>query len=370
MGIAKYSKFHLYKNDIQSLETTTEEESLINERFLLDKDVKKQLEVYYAPFEHVNEDAKIVIVGITPGLHQMKKSYETVWNLQKEGLDEETILQSVKNNSSFQGPMRKNLVAMLDELELHTYLGVSSTQELFDEASDHVQTTSILPYPVFYKGSNYSGATPNLLRNEMLKKYATEFFPKEMEKLHHPLIIPLGVNVSKALRYLEAEGLLSEHSILEGFPHPSGGNGHRHRQFEEHKEQMRQTVKKYFGYESLPKEKSPIMNEVGAIFVPVRDIEKARDWYCDLLGMEADGEVLFGHLYMLPMEKSDVVLDSKIYEEGKTLQTPAFHFNTNDIHASYQFMKDKGVELVTDIQQDHFFNFKDPDGNLLMVCKC
>ncbi|QAS54336.1 VOC family protein [Halobacillus litoralis] len=114
----------------------------------------------------------------------------------------------------------------------------------------------------------------------------------------------------------------------------------------------------------------PILNQVGAIFIPVSNIEKARDWYEELLGVSVKGEIQFGHLYALPMEGTGVVLDSKIYSDEKVFQTPAFHFNTEDIREAHQFMKEKGVELVSEIQHNHFFNFKDPDGNLLMICQC
>lgn len=115
---------------------------------------------------------------------------------------------------------------------------------------------------------------------------------------------------------------------------------------------------------------SPILNQIGTVFIPVSHIERARDWYCELLGVPADGEILYGHLYVLPMQGAGIVLDSKIYAEDKVFQVPAFHFNTNKIEEAYQFMKDKNVNLVTEIEHSHWFNFKDPDGNLLMVCKC
>lgn len=114
----------------------------------------------------------------------------------------------------------------------------------------------------------------------------------------------------------------------------------------------------------------PIKNEIGTVFIPVRHIEEARDWYCDLLGLPADGDIVHGHLYVVPMEGTDIVLDSKIYTEDNIFRAPAFHFNTEDIHAAYDYMKSKQVDLVTEIQHDHWFNFRDPDGNLLMVCKC
>jgi catechol 2,3-dioxygenase-like lactoylglutathione lyase family enzyme len=115
---------------------------------------------------------------------------------------------------------------------------------------------------------------------------------------------------------------------------------------------------------------NPIKNEVGTIFIPVKDIEKARDWYCDLLGLPADGEVQFGHLYVLPMDGTGIVLDSKIYSEENIFSAPAFHLNTKNIREAFDFLKSKEVELATGIEHDHWFTFRDPDGNHIMVCKC
>gem|GEM_PF-5747993 len=28
---------------------------------------------------------------------------------------------------------------------------------------------------------------------------------------------------------------------------------------------------------------SPILNQISTVFIPVRDIEKAREWYCEVL---------------------------------------------------------------------------------------
>ena len=114
---------------------------------------------------------------------------------------------------------------------------------------------------------------------------------------------------------------------------------------------------------------NPILNQVGAIFIPVSNIENARDWYCDVLGLPNDGEILFEHLYILPMEGTGIVLDSKIYSEQHTFKVPVFHFNTNDIYAAYEYIKSKNIELTTEIQHN-WFNFKDPDGNHLMICQC
>ncbi|WP_449539641.1 hypothetical protein [Ferdinandcohnia sp. Marseille-Q9671] len=247
MAIGPNSKFNTFKNKILALPLEYGEQDLKSDTFLLDKDESKSLEIYYAPFEYVNDDAKVLIVGITPGLYQMKKSYSTILDPINYQLSDEELLHEVKKNSSFEGPMRKNLIHMLDELELHTYLNIDSTSELFSTASHLVQTASVIRYPVFYKGKNYSGSTPKMLRSTMLMHYIMEGFAKEVECLKkQPLIIPLGVNVSAVVNHLAEAGYLSSESILHGFPHPSGGNGHRHKQFAENKQQMKRRLGEYF----------------------------------------------------------------------------------------------------------------------------
>ncbi|TVY11440.1 VOC family protein [Paenibacillus cremeus] len=121
---------------------------------------------------------------------------------------------------------------------------------------------------------------------------------------------------------------------------------------------------------------SPIKNKVGSIFVPVRDMEKSRAWYCRVLGIEvADCQIVAGHLCSLPMEGTGIVLDTMPKwggdepEGAPPIQTPAFMLMTNDLEGSFEFMKQLGVELVTDIEHNHWFVVKDPDGNKLMITR-
>ncbi|MNO16545.1 Glyoxalase-like domain protein [compost metagenome] len=115
---------------------------------------------------------------------------------------------------------------------------------------------------------------------------------------------------------------------------------------------------------------NPVTNHISAIFMPVSNVESARDWYCDLLGLSADGDIIAGHLYILPLHGLNIVLDSKIYNEGSIYKNPAFHFDTDNIEEAYEYIKSKNIELVTGIENGHWFSFKDPDGNHLMLCKC
>ncbi|UII58278.1 VOC family protein (plasmid) [Cytobacillus spongiae] len=118
--------------------------------------------------------------------------------------------------------------------------------------------------------------------------------------------------------------------------------------------------------------KSPVKNKVNLVFIPVSNIERSKKWYSKILGLE-EGEEYFDHLFVADMDGAGMVLDTMPMwkdENGSLprLNFPAIQFATDNIYESYQFMKNNGVELVTDIQNDQFFIFKDPDGNVLMVC--
>ncbi len=108
---------------------------------------------------------------------------------------------------------------------------------------------------------------------------------------------------------------------------------------------------------------------VGAIFVPVRDIESARDWYVRLLGYPRIPEILFGHLavFVLNETSSNLVLDSRIHRPNEQRSTPLFHLNANNAEQARDHVLATGAIQTTEIQPGHWFTFRDPDGNVLMV---
>lgn len=246
MSITSYTKFADYRTEIFSLSLPLQNTALVSEQFLLEKSKAKDLAIYYAPVEYLNEHATVLIVGITPGLQQMKKAYTAVVNNKDGYLDNEELLHRAKIASSYAGQMRKNLVQMLDSLELPKHLGISASAELFSSANHLIHTTGLLPYPVFYKGKNFTGTNPNIIKTDILRKYVVNCFVNDVASFNNPLIVPLGVNVAKALQYLTAADLLSPANILDGFPHPSGANGHRHKQFTANKERLRKKIEDYF----------------------------------------------------------------------------------------------------------------------------
>lgn len=223
--MSKYPHFIQYKSFISSLDLgklTTATNVPINLEMARDRD----LSVLYIPFEYINSEAKVVLVGITPGFTQLKNAFIEAHKHLNAGSSNEVTLLATKKTGAFSGAMRPNLVAMLDHLKINDWLNISSCDELFGKANNLVHTTSILRYPVFVNGENYNG-TPNMTKHPLLKNQILEHFSKEVEQLRKAVFIPLGPKVSEGLTWMAKQGLIDSSKILNGMPHPSGANAER-----------------------------------------------------------------------------------------------------------------------------------------------
>ena len=217
------------KNLIQQIKLleTINQKNVKDRKFLLKKE--KNIEIYYAPFDYINSKAKIVIVGITPGLQQMLQSYDVI--------NQGKSLKEVKDLSSFKGSMRTGLIKYLDELKINDILKIKSCESLFNKNSRYLHTTSLVKYPVFDKGKNYSGA--NILKKKILLDFIEKNFLEELKTLKKSIIIPLGNTVSSTIEYLNNKYNLKLRCFLKGFPHPSGANARKNIQFKENKRNMK-----------------------------------------------------------------------------------------------------------------------------------
>ena len=236
--------FLKYYNKIKNL-SGFDKENILNEKFELYN--KDNMKIYYAPHnETINNKARIFIVGITPGWTQTSIAYKTAHNGIINHLEPELIKKECKKNSRFAGSMRKNLIEMLDELNLNKKLHMDSCSELFEEKDYLLHTTSIIPYPVFINNKNYTGSNPKIMDNEILYSYVKKYFYNEIKILPNALIVPLGKAVEEVLEKMIKDNLIKEEQCLLGFPHPSGANGHRKKQFEEKKMKLLSIVEQYF----------------------------------------------------------------------------------------------------------------------------
>ena len=101
---------------------------------------------------------------------------------------------------------------------------------------------------MFNNGKNYTGSSPSPLKSEILWQQIEKSFIPEINKFNGKLIIPLGKSVNEVLSKIQSENNLNNNFILNGFPHPSGANGHRAKQFENNKEEMKSIIEEWKNY--------------------------------------------------------------------------------------------------------------------------
>lgn len=236
------------------------------ELFLFDD---AQLSVIYAPLDFVNTRASIVLAGLTPSWKQACAAFAAHAAQRQGGAgpaageeapsdaagDEarnEAAGLEVQRRAAFAGTMRQNLITMLDELGIHSHLGIASTASLFAEHAAALHATSVLRYPVFKAGKNYSGQHPKPLAHPFLRAMLERVCAAELAQVEAALIVPLGKAAEECLEHLSALGKLRADRVLRGFPHPSAANVHRKVEFERARADLEWQVQAWFQRGSLP----------------------------------------------------------------------------------------------------------------------
>jgi hypothetical protein len=184
------------------------------------------LSCHYAPFDHINRTARIVLLGMTPGTQQARNALSELRNCLIAGTPDEHALHKAKEFASFSGPIRNNLVAMLDHVGMSRLLGLSSCADLFTSRAELVHFTSALRYPVFVNGKDYSGS-PSIISTTFLRNLSERWLSEEAEILQDAFWIPLGKEAKAALDLQVARGTLSVDRVLDGMVHPSPSNAER-----------------------------------------------------------------------------------------------------------------------------------------------
>lgn len=184
------------------------------------------LETFYAPFEHINTNARVTIIGLTPGQTQARIALTEARVGLSRGLLWKDAIERAKYLASFGGPLRANLTRMLDHIGLHKWLRIESCALLFSEYRSIAHHTSILRYPVFKNEKNYSGQ-PSIDRSSFLEKQVDRWFATELCSLPNSIFVPLGGQIQSVFARIAKEKGISEERCLSGMPHPSGANAER-----------------------------------------------------------------------------------------------------------------------------------------------
>lgn len=197
---------------------------LNNEDLIIQRD--GNIQICYAPFDHIERSARLVIVGITPGMTQAVNALNSLHVAKLAGKSFEEALRTAKMTASFSGPMRSNLIEMLDYIGVARLLNLKSTASLFDAGSRDMHFRSALRYPVLVDGKNYSG-NPSMLKTPSLRKMVDNHLAEEAKLLPNAIWLPLGPKAEEAVLHLVGQELLARNNVLAGMPHPSGANAER-----------------------------------------------------------------------------------------------------------------------------------------------
>jgi uracil-DNA glycosylase len=222
-GIEAFIKLRCPEIIRRSIEEPTNLDALIAKLSLA---TEGSFETIYAPFEHVNTEARITIIGLTPGQMQMRIALEETRRALRSNVPWTQAVEHAKYAASFGGPMRSNLVRMLDYIGLNKWLQVDSCASLFSTHRELAHHTSVLRYPVLKSGKNYSGQPP-IARTPFLKAQVDLWFSDEFSQLPQSVFVPLGAEAQAVLAKLISDNRIPDSRTLIGVPHPSGANAER-----------------------------------------------------------------------------------------------------------------------------------------------
>lgn len=183
----------------------------------------KKLDIAYAPFDHVNVGADVVIVGITPGKQQMEAALLAANRALASGATHAEALARAKVHASFVGPMRLNLVKMMDAVGINGWLGIETTASLWGKDSDRAHFTSAIRYPTFVNGENYS-RSPDMNDVPFLFDKSRKWLKEELELFPNAIFVPMGDMVSMVLERLGRELRIEPERVLTLMPHAAGSN--------------------------------------------------------------------------------------------------------------------------------------------------
>jgi len=116
---------------------------------------------------------------------------------------------------------------------------------------------------------------------------------------------------------------------------------------------------------------SNIFKRIDTVFIRVKNLEKASEWYESIMGFKITWKDMSGGYVSFAIGETALTL-SRIPEgtELKVSEAPLFNFYVSNVNEAHEYLTEKGIE-VSEITVDgdvSWFSFKDLDGNKLEVC--
>ncbi|WP_172372286.1 VOC family protein [Sporosarcina jiandibaonis] len=121
----------------------------------------------------------------------------------------------------------------------------------------------------------------------------------------------------------------------------------------------------------------PVKNQMNGVFVHVSNLKNSVKWYMDLLGLQVDLDKVTSPVFNVPLVgTTSLTLDDHTFDpdfKHHVSPSPIFNLYAADIDDAHNHVKEKGIEIVREIERvgdTAWFNIKDPDGNVVMICNC
>lgn len=113
-----------------------------------------------------------------------------------------------------------------------------------------------------------------------------------------------------------------------------------------------------------------MFQRIDTVFVPTRNIEKALNWYVEILGGVPGWKSEKGEYQCVKFGDTSITLfftNDQLYFQPRR---STFNFYVPNAEKAYQYLKNCGVE-VTELNEygAKYFAFYDIDGNCLEVCE-
>lgn len=185
----------------------------------------------YIPFEHVNKDARLVIVGITPGTTQLELAYAAAQSLLQKGRPEAETLLEVKKGGAFGGPsMKPNLLKILRHFQFEKLLKIDDVDSLWGQHALLLHATSVVPHAAFVtrrsEEAMFAGSFGDVQGSDLLRECFEDcFVPSVREMNPAAMFVGLGPCPQKALEWCVERGYLRNEQVLGSFCHPSSSGG-------------------------------------------------------------------------------------------------------------------------------------------------
>lgn len=178
--------------------------------------------ILWAPFDYINREARLALVGVTPGPTQAMLSYKAVLAANAKKENPQSSLAKIKAASSFRGAvMEHNLKSLLEHSGVSEQAGIDDIDNLWTTEAHKVHFTSTIRYPTFLNDKMYNNQIDSLAHYE-LRSYVEKYLAEELSALPtSALIVALGSKGPRIVRHAAKVAGIDQKRVV-ALPHPSG----------------------------------------------------------------------------------------------------------------------------------------------------